>query len=116
MATLTTHVLDGVLGCSAAGVRLQLYRVASETTRTLVFDVRADQEGRIDEVVDLGSVAGEFELHFHARDYFGSHANGPLATGPMNRVVFSLTLSDDDRRYHIPLILSPHSCSTWWSG
>ena len=49
MATLTTHVLDGVLGCSAAGVRLQLYRVASETTRTLVFDVRADQEGRIDE-------------------------------------------------------------------
>jgi len=53
---------------------------------------------------------------FHTGDYFpvaviaqGSHHN-------MQSVVVRISLPDPDARYHIPVVLSPHSYTVWWSG
>lgn len=116
MATVSSHILDSVSGKSALGIRCQLFQLDGESARNLVFDIAADDEGRIAQVVDIdhGNRGSEFELVFHARDYFGAQS---LAVGSIVKtVVIRFVMEDDAKRYHLPLMLSPHSYSTWWSG
>lgn len=114
MATVSSHVLDSVAGDHAAGIRCQLFQLGAR--RQLLFDVRADAEGRIAEVVtiDAANRGAEFELVVFAADYFA--ARGIKQDAPVTTVVLRLIMDDDARRYHLPIMLSPHSYSTWWSG
>ncbi|MFZ9038416.1 MAG: hydroxyisourate hydrolase [Gammaproteobacteria bacterium] len=115
MATVSSHVLDSVSGKSAAGIRAQLFRLDG-ADRQLLFDVAADGEGRIAENIELDEAdcGAEFELVFHGGDYFAAQS---LAQDSMVRsVVIRFSMNDDQRRYHLPLMLSPHSYATWWSS
>jgi 5-hydroxyisourate hydrolase len=116
MATVSSHILDSVSGKSAVGIRSQLFQLVSDTERQLIFDVVADQEGRVAETVVIeGANSGcEFELVFHGADYFKSQG---LGSGSMVKtVVIRFVMVDDQQRYHMPVMLSPHSYSIWWSG
>lgn len=114
MATVSSHILDSVSGNHAAGLRSQLFRLAGESGRQLLFDVETDAEGRIAENIALGDTAGaEFELVLHARDYFAARGQG--GDSPLARVVIRFVMQDDNRRYHLPVMLAPHSYSAWWS-
>ena len=110
MATVSSHILDSVTGKSAAGIRCQLFRLSGDTRQT-VFDVYADAEGRIGETVDMDTddPGSEFELVMHAAEYF----NADNAT--ISCVVIRFSIDDANRRYHMPVMLAPHSYSTWWS-
>ena len=112
MAIVSSHILDSVTGRSAAGIRCQLLRRDPSGPGQVVFDVIADHEGRISETVhvDESQLGGEYELVMHAADYFGADS----AVVPV--VVIRFILSDAERRYHLPVMLAPHSYSTWWSG
>jgi len=109
MATVSSHILDSVSGKSAAGIRCQLFRLDGDL-RQPVFDVLADDEGRISQSipVEAGDLGHEFELVMHAADYFG-------AADAVVRCIVIRFVIDDDRRYHLPVMLAPHSYSTWWS-
>lgn len=115
MATVSSHILDSVSGKSAVGIRSQLFQLVSDTERRLVFDVNADREGRIAEavVIDDAIIGCEFELVFHGRDYFNARSVGTESM--VKTVVIRFTMAED-KRYHLPVMLSPHSYSTWWSG
>jgi len=118
MATISSHVLDSVLGTHAAGIRVQGFRRESEGVSSLVFDHRADEQGRLSQQVALtvDEVPAKIELVFHSKDYFKQNAaqeNGPQI---MEVVVISLVLPDTDGNYHVPMMLSPHSYSVWWSA
>ena len=116
MATVSSHILDSVTGKSAVGIRCQLYQLAGESGRQLVFDVNADQEGRIAESIAINDTNrdSEFELVFHANDYFSGQS---IACDSMVKsVVIRLVMDDDQKRYHLPVMLSQHSYSTWWSS
>jgi 5-hydroxyisourate hydrolase len=115
MATVSSHILDSVSGKSAAGIRCELFLLDGDEKR-LLFDVAADQEGRISEPVELDESkrGAEFELVFHGGDYFDTRS---MASDSMvSSVVIRFSMNDDDRRYHLPVMLSPHSYSTWWSS
>jgi 5-hydroxyisourate hydrolase len=116
MATVSSHILDSVNGKSAVGIRSQLFLCVSDTERQLVFDVTADQEGRIAEavVIDDANIGCEFELVFHGADYFRAQELDPGSM--VKTVVLRFVMADDQQRYHMPVMLSPHSYSTWWSG
>jgi 5-hydroxyisourate hydrolase len=77
----------------------------------LVFDVTADHEGRISETlpVNEADIGSEFELVIHAAEYFR------FETAVVAAVVIRFIVDDADRRYHLPVMLAPHSYSTWWS-
>ena len=113
MATVSSHILDSVSGKSAVGIRSQLFQLDG-SDRYLVFDVTADDEGRIVETVEINdSNRGcEFELVFHGQDYFASSL---AADSMVKTVVLRFAMDDDRKRYHLPVMLSPHSYSTWWS-
>ena len=115
MATVSSHVLDSVSGRSAVGIRSQLFQLVSDTERQLVFDVIADQEGRIAEAVAIGdaNIGCEFELVFHGAEYF--KVQGLASESMVKTVVIRFAMADDQQRYHLPVMLSPHSYSTWWS-
>jgi 5-hydroxyisourate hydrolase len=96
--SLSTHVLDTVRGRPAAGVAIELRRggeaVASAVT---------DKDGR----AQLGAPeAGEYELVFAVGDYFGAR---PF----LDRVPIRFRISDADVHYHVPLLVSPWSYSTY---
>ncbi len=114
MATISSHILDSVSGSHAAGIRCQLFRLGEE--RQLLFDVEADEEGRIAEEValDADSLGCEFELVLHGAEYFA--VRSPETESIVRTVVLRFVMGEDGKRYHLPVMLSPHSYSTWWSG
>jgi len=116
MATVSSHILDSVNGKSAVGIRSQLFQLVGDTERQLIFDVVADQEGRVAEtvVIDDANSGCEFELVFHGSEYFSSQ--GQDAGSMVKTVVLRFVMNDEQERYHMPVMLSPHSYSTWWSG
>jgi len=127
MATISSHVLDSVSGDHAGGIRVQCYLINSSTDRRQLFDVPASAEGRISEEVDLSEAVADtpaVELVFHAEGYFEGYSEGYSEGGElpgsgfqvMPQIVVRLTLPDKTARYHIPIMLSPHSYSIWWSG
>ena len=111
MAVVTSHILDSVSGGSASGIRCELFQLMGDSPKQVVFDKYADQEGRISETINIDStnLGCQFELVMHAADYFNAE-NAVVAS-----VVIRFVISDGQKRYHLPVMLSPHSYSTWWS-
>ena len=113
---LTTHVLDTMHGCPAAGVRIELFRLDPVTGEALrVREVVTNGDGRVDgPVVQPGDlVAGRYELVFHAGDYF--RLRGVTLPEPsfLETVPVRFGISDGDAHYHVPLLLSPWAYSTY---
>jgi 5-hydroxyisourate hydrolase len=113
MATISSHILDSVSGRSAQGIRCQLNLVNQDQTRQIVFQIAADAEGRIAESIDSPDTSKEYELIFYAAEYFSSQ--GLTASVNVRKVVINFEMDDPDKRYHLPIMLAPHSYSTWWS-
>lgn len=116
MATVSSHILDSVSGDHATGVRCQLFRLNKETDRQLVFDVKADDEGRISESVEIEKANREakFELVIHNAAYFSMQSID--GDSMVETIVIRFAMNDKHKRYHLPVMLSPHSYSTWWSS
>ena len=116
MASISSHVLDAVHGCSAVGVKVTCSRIAGSERQT-IFEVQTDSEGRINEIASIpADDNAEYELNFATADYFERRGVGQNQQQIMRCVVVRITMPDPDRRYHIPVIVSPHSQSMWWSA
>jgi 5-hydroxyisourate hydrolase len=111
---LTTHVLDAALGRPAAGMTIDLYRIEGEA-RTLVKTVVTNAVGRVDApVLDGDAIArGTYELLFHAGAYL--KAAGTALTDPpfLDLIPLRFGIADPSAHYHVPLLLSPYSYSTY---
>lgn len=113
MAIISSHVLDSVIGDHARGIAVECVRVSD---RTSLFSVFAGDDGRISENVDIHPNT-EVELLFNTARYFAGRNPLPADGGQiLNAVVVRLQLPDANRKYHLPVVLSPHSYTLWWSG
>jgi len=107
MAIVSSHILDSVTGQSAVGIRVELIGIFNDHERRTVFDVLSDKEGRISETVDAQD--SEYELIFHTADYFS------VDRSPVTKAIVRFSMRDSNKRYHMPMMLAPHSHSLWWS-
>jgi 5-hydroxyisourate hydrolase len=99
--TVSTHVLDAVRGAPAAGVGVRLERIDG----TLVAAGVTDRDGRVTEFV--GELEpGVYRLRFDTATYLGPDTFYP-------EVVVTFWVRDSTARYHVPLLLSPYSYSTY---
>jgi len=115
LAGLTTHVLDIGQGAPAGAMRVELYELAGDGARNLVADVATNADGRTDKPLIAANEArrGRFELVFHAGDYFRSQG-AKLADPPfLDRVPIRFAIADPSAHYHVPLLVSPWSYSTY---
>ena len=114
MGKISTHVLDTTLGRPGAGVEVELYRVEA-TARILVKADITNSDGRCTAPLAEGDalVAGKYELVFGAGAYFA--AQGVALPDPpfLDRVVIAFGIADPAQNYHVPLVLTPWSYSTY---
>jgi len=115
MAGLTTHVLDASIGRPAAGVAIELFALDSDGRRTLIGRARTNADGRTDAplVAANEARAGAYELAFHVGDYF--RARGAETAKPpfLDVVPIRFAVADPGAHYHVPLIATPWSYSTY---
>jgi 5-hydroxyisourate hydrolase len=115
LAGLTTHVLDVTRGAPAEGVRVELYEFAPGGGRTLVAAVLTNADGRTDAplITARDAHVGRFELVFHAADYF--RRQGVTTSDPpfLDLIPLRFAIADPGGHYHVPLLVSPWSYSTY---
>lgn len=114
MAKLSTHVLDTTAGIPAAGMAYRLDRIEGER-RTLLKSGTTNADGRSGgTLLDAGEMAtGTYELHFEVADYF--RAQGVVLPEPpfLDQVTLRFGIADAAGNYHVPLLVSPWSYSTY---
>lgn len=96
LATVSTHVLDVAAGKPASGVRVTL------GTRTMV----TDDSGRIADLSEGGINPGTYRLLFEVGPYFAG-------TPHLFETVTLEVQLGEGRHYHVPLLISPFSCSSY---
>lgn len=114
MGKLSTHVLDTTQGAPAAQCRIELHAISGERSERLK-SVVTNQDGRTDEPLLDGAAlsAGQYELRFFVADYFRTQS-ASLADPPFLDIVpVRFGISDPTRNYHVPLLISPWSYSTY---
>ena len=115
MAGLSTHVLDTVRGGPAAGVVVELYSLEPDGSRVAVSRVLTNTDGRTDAPLISAAAArvGTFELVFHIGDYF-RRSGAVMAEPPFLDVIpIRFSVADPKAHYHVPLLASPWSYSTY---
>ena len=112
MGRLTTHVLDTAQGKPGAGIRIDLYR--NEAERVHVKTVFTNQDGRTDGPLLEGAdfQTGTWELEFKVDDYFARSGSATDKPPFLDRVTLRFTAAKDTH-YHVPLLVSPWSYSTY---
>jgi 5-hydroxyisourate hydrolase len=114
MGKLSTHVLDVTQGKPGANVAIELYTVGAQG-RTLLKSVLTNQDGRCDAPLLQGSdmQAGCYELVFAAGDYFAGQGVKVPEPRFIDRVTIAFGIADAEQNYHVPLVVSPWSYSTY---
>jgi 5-hydroxyisourate hydrolase len=112
MAGITTHVLDANRGRPAAGVRIDL-SVKDSNGWTLVKTIVTNADGRTDAPVVRPDEAkvGEYELLFYIDEYYQKQASD--ADAFVDRAAVRFAIFDVKQHYHVPLLCTPGSCTTY---
>lgn len=114
MAGLTTHVLDTAHGRPAAGMRIDLAAWADGAFRPLL-TVHTNAQGRTDAplLAPEAARAGEYELLFHAAAYFRTLGLALPDPPFLDRIPLRFAIAVPSEHYHVPLLVSPWSYSTY---
>lgn len=113
MSRLTTHVLDTAHGIPGAGMRIELY--AADGARRRLKTVVTNADGRCDTPLLEGQDlrAGVYELVFHAADYFRSKGLDLPDPPFVGEAIIRFGVADPAAHYHVPLLVSPWSYTTY---
>jgi len=113
MGQLTTHVLDTAQGRPASSIGVTVYRVDGERRRIATATTNVD--GRCDRALVDGAdfAAGIYEIVFGVGEYF-ARSGAKLPDPPfVGDVVLRFGVAAPDQHYHVPLLVSPWSYSTY---
>jgi 5-hydroxyisourate hydrolase len=114
MGRLTTHVLDTATGRPAQGMRIELHWLDG-SVRQLVADLVTNEDGRCGGPLleDDAFTAGLYELTFHAGAYFDAIGLDLPEPKFLDQVPLRFGIADASQHYHVPLLISPFSFSTY---
>jgi 5-hydroxyisourate hydrolase len=112
MGRLSTHILDTASGKPAANVDIRLY--AANSDRELRVSLTSNSDGRTDEPLLDGDAmrTGTYELEFDVGDYFAAQGIATSSPAFLNTVVIRFSVVAG-QNYHVPLLVSPWSYSTY---
>jgi len=114
MGKLSTHVLDTAHGRPGAGVKVELYAMSADG-RALIKTAVTNRDGRCDEPLLEGIFVqpGQYELVFHAGDYFAAQGVDLPSPRFLDRIAIAFGIADAAQNYHVPLVMTPWSYSTY---
>jgi 5-hydroxyisourate hydrolase len=113
MGRLTTHVLDTASGVPAQGMRVELHRLDDAPQALVTIDTTTDGRAPAPLLEGAALRSGNYELRFHVAAYF--RARGAALPDPpfLDVVVIRFGIGDASQHYHVPLLVSPWSYSTY---
>ena len=113
MTKLTTHVLDVYTGKPAKGVKVELFFINNEVKEKITSIILND-DGRSEKplVEDKEFKNGKYELVFYVGDYFKKILELQNPTF-LDEVSIKFGISNSKENYHVPLLFSPWSYSTY---
>jgi 2-oxo-4-hydroxy-4-carboxy-5-ureidoimidazoline decarboxylase len=112
---LSTHVLDTHRGLPAEGVRIELLELSRDAEPRLLASPASNRDGRTDEPLIGGRPLpiGRYELRFHVGDYFARQAVRQSDPPFLDIVPVQFALAEPEGHYHVPLLVTPWSYSTY---
>ena len=106
---ITTHVLDTSIGRPGSAIAVELERIDGDLWK-LVGGGITDADGRLRTLTPEGPVQpGTYRIRFQTAAYFAAQQ----VTGFFPVVEIQFTVVDGAQHYHVPLLLSPYSFSTY---
>jgi 5-hydroxyisourate hydrolase len=105
MSFISAHILDALAGTPASGVAVRL-----ETQDGGVLgDAFTDADGRVSDLGPDRLEPGDYRVQFATGKYFAG--KGQSTFYPF--VVVNFIVAPDQAHYHVPLLLSPYSYTTY---
>ena len=106
--TISTHVLDLATGEPAEGISIALFRLTDAGVPELVAESETDGDGRVADLLGGDELMeSDYQLAFDVGDY----ADVPDAF--FQSMAVALRITDAERSYHVPLLLSPFGLSAY---
>ncbi|MBM6594502.1 hydroxyisourate hydrolase [Microvirga pudoricolor] len=114
MGRLSTHVLDTSHGRPASGVTVELFMIEGENRRS-VAATQTNVDGRTDAPLLAAETfrTGSYELVFHVGEYFRSLGTDAADPPFLDLVPIRFSIAEPNGHYHVPLLVSPWSYSTY---
>ena len=112
---LTTHVLDTANGCPGQGIAIALWQFAPEIdSKTLLKTIHTNHDGRTNEPLlkPQEMEKGIYELIFTVGDYFAKYSTYPQPLF-LDEIPIRFGINNIEVHYHVPLLVSPWSYSTY---
>ena len=113
MTKLTTHVLDVYSGKPGNGVKVELYYLKNND-RKKIKSIILNNDGRAEEplIEGVNFIEGKYEIVFFIGDYFKKTINSKKIPF-LDDIIIRFGISNSKEHYHIPLLVSPWSYSTY---
>lgn len=114
MAGITTHVLDTVTGKPGAGMRIDFSVLEGDKYR-LVKTIQANKDGRTDKPVltpDETKV-GQYELLFYVGEYYARQGAKLSDPAFIDEVPVRFSVFNVQQHFHVPMLCTPWSCTTY---
>jgi 2-oxo-4-hydroxy-4-carboxy-5-ureidoimidazoline decarboxylase len=112
---LSTHVLDTHSGCPAGGVIVELFEIPSAGKARQIARATTNTDGRTERplIAEQPIPSAEYELRFAVGRYFASRGT-PAADPPfLETVPVRFAVAEPEGHYHVPLLVSPWSYTTY---
>jgi 2-oxo-4-hydroxy-4-carboxy-5-ureidoimidazoline decarboxylase len=112
---LSTHVLDTYRGGPAEGVSVELFEITSSGAARPIASAATNADGRTGKplIADQPIPIAEYELHFGVGAYFTDRGT-PSADPPfLGMVPIRFAVAEPEANYHVPLLVTPWSYSTY---
>ena len=112
MPSISTHVLNSENGTHVAGLTVTLTHIDPDGAKKNIFSNKTDTSGRLIENFDFPLINGEFfEIEFKLSDIH-IKKKGIYCSD----IIFRVSFSSENEKFHIPIIVSQNGASSWWSG
>ena len=110
MATLSSHLLNSVDGTHACGVKVIINQINSSGEKVIFFESETDNGGRILKDFDLSKddCNCDYEMVCKTSDYFSEKKI-------VSEIIIKFKMEDPEKKFHLPIIISPNGYSIWWS-
>jgi 5-hydroxyisourate hydrolase len=114
MGRLSTHVLDTANGKPAKDLEIELFALEGDRRRSILRTV-TNEDGRTDSPLMIGEAfhTGTYELVFHVGPYFRSIGTATADPPFLDVVPIRFSIAEPLGHYHVPLLVSPWSYSTY---
>lgn len=112
---LSTHILDTSHGRPAAGVAIELFEISKSGATTLIVKTVSNADGRTDKplISDRPVPIGRYELRFGIGDYFARTGAAQADPRFLDIVPIRFATAEPEGHYHVPLLATPWSYSTY---